>query len=40
MNFDVGDMTGWSPDFGDPSSMLATFLPDYSGYCTMSLGIY
>ena len=40
MNFDIGDMTGWSPDYGDPCSMLATFLPDYAGYCTMSLGIY
>ena len=40
MNFDIGDITGWSPDYGDPCSMLGTFLPDYSGYCTMSLGIY
>lgn len=39
-NFDIGTTTGWSPDFGDPSTFLITFMPDYLGYCTAGLGIY
>ncbi|MGM9619076.1 MAG: ABC transporter substrate-binding protein [Oscillospiraceae bacterium] len=39
-NFDVYDLTGWIPDFGDPCSYLDTMLPDYQGYQTKCLGIY
>lgn len=39
-NFDMYDLSGWAPDFGDPSSYLGTMLPDYAGYQTKSLGIY
>jgi oligopeptide transport system substrate-binding protein len=39
-NYDVYDLSGWSPDFGDPCTFLDTFLPDYAGYQTKSLGIY
>ncbi|MGN0170632.1 MAG: peptide ABC transporter substrate-binding protein [Lachnospiraceae bacterium] len=40
MNYDMYDFTGWSPDYGEPSTFLNTLLPDYSGYCTKSLGIF
>ncbi|MGM9662312.1 MAG: ABC transporter substrate-binding protein [Oscillospiraceae bacterium] len=39
-NFDVYDLTGWIPDYGDPCSYLDTMLPDYQGYQTKCLGIY
>ena len=39
-NFDVYDLTGWIPDYGDPCSYLDTMLPDYAGYQTKCLGIY
>ena len=39
-NYDMYDCTGWSPDFGDPSSYLETFLPDGAGYVTKNIGIY
>ncbi len=39
-NFDLFDLSGWSPDYGDPQSYLDTFLPDYAGYVTKSLGIF
>lgn len=39
-NFDVYDLTGWIPDYGDPCSYLDTMLPDYTGYQTKCLGIY
>lgn len=39
-NYDMYDLTGWSPDYGDPVTFLDTFLPDYAGYQTKSLGIY
>lgn len=39
-NYDLYDCTGWSPDYGDPSSYLDTFLPDYAGYVTKNIGIY
>jgi ABC-type oligopeptide transport system substrate-binding subunit len=39
-NYDIYDMSGWGPDYGDPSTYLDTFLPDYAGYMTQSLGIY
>lgn len=39
-NYDLFDLSGWSPDYGDPKSYLDTFLPDYAGYVTKSLGIF
>lgn len=39
-NYDVYDLTGWAPDFGDPCSYLDTCLPDYAGYQTKCFGIY
>ena len=39
-NFDLNDGSGWSPDFGDPSSYLGTMLPQYAGYMTKCLGIF
>lgn len=40
MNFDIYDVSGWGPDYGDPQTYLDTFLPDYSGYMTMMTGIF
>ena len=39
-NYDVYDVSGWRPDFGDPSTYLDTFLPDYAGYMAKCIGIY
>ena len=39
-NFDLCDLSGWGPDYGDPKTYLDTFLPDYAGYMTKMLGIY
>lgn len=39
-NYDVTDVAGWGPDFGDPCTYLDTMLPEYAGYMTKSLGIY
>lgn len=39
-NYDVYDVYGWSPDFGDPCSYLDTMLPDYEGYMTKCFGIF
>ena len=39
-NYDVYDVSGWGPDFGDPSTYLDTFLPDYAGYMVKCIGIY
>lgn len=39
-NYDIYDLTGWIPDYGDPCSYLDTMLPDYAGYQTKCLGIY
>lgn len=39
-NYDVYDVSGWIPDFGDPSTYLDTFLPDYAGYMAKCIGIY
>ncbi|MDE6620605.1 MAG: peptide ABC transporter substrate-binding protein [Lachnospiraceae bacterium] len=39
-NYNVTDVSGWSPDYGDPSSYLDVYLPDYAGYVTRSLGIF
>ena len=40
MNYDAYDVSGWGPDYGDPSTYLDTFLPEGAGYMTMLLGIY
>lgn len=40
MNYDIYDLSGWAPDYGDPSTYLDTFLPDLSGYMTKCLGIF
>lgn len=39
-NYDVYDVFGWGPDFGDPCSYLDTMLPDYEGYMTKCFGIF
>lgn len=39
-NYNITDIAGWSPDYGDPSSYLDTILPDYAGYVTKTFGIY
>ncbi len=39
-NFDMYDLSGWSPDFQDPCSYVDTFLPDYMGYMTRCIGLY
>ena len=39
-NFDIFDLSGWGPDYGDPQTFLDTMLPDYAGYCVKSLGIF
>ena len=39
-NYNITDVSGWGPDYGDPATYLDTFLPDYSGYVAKSLGIF
>jgi len=39
-NYDVYNMAGWGPDYGDPQTYLDTVLPQYAGYMTMMLGIF
>ena len=39
-NFDISDIAGWGPDYGDPSSYLDTMLPDYAGYMTKNIGLW
>ena len=39
-NYDIYDVSGWGPDYGDPQTYLDTMLPDYAGYMTKCLGIY
>lgn len=39
-NYDIYDVSGWGPDYGDPQTYLDTMLPLYAGYMTKSLGIY
>ncbi len=40
MNYDLYDLSGWIPDYGDPDTYLNCFLPDYDGYMTKCFGIY
>ncbi len=39
-NYDIYDVSGWGPDYGDPQTYLDTFLPDYSGYMVKCIGIF
>ncbi|MCD7785539.1 MAG: ABC transporter substrate-binding protein [Oscillospiraceae bacterium] len=39
-NFTINTLSGWGPDYGDPSTYLETFLGEYAGYMVKSLGIY
>ena len=39
-NYSIYDLSGWGPDYGDPSTYLETFLPDYAGYMIKCIGIY
>ena len=40
MNYDISDVSGWGPDWGDPNSYLDTMLPDYMGSMSKNLGIF
>lgn len=40
MNYDLYDLSGWSPDYGDPQTYLDTMLPDYAGYMAKVLGVF
>ena len=37
-NYDVYDISGWGPDYGDPSSYLDTLVP--GGYMIKCIGVY
>lgn len=39
-NYNIYDLSGWGPDYGDPQTYLDTFLPDYAGYMIKCIGIY
>ena len=39
-NYDMYDLSGWGPDYGDPSTYLDTFLPDFAGYMIKCIGIF
>ena len=39
-NYNIYDVSGWSPDYGDPSTYLDTFLPDYAGYMVKCIGVF
>lgn len=39
-NYDMFDLAGWGPDYGDPQTYLDTFLPDYAGYMLKCIGIF
>jgi len=39
-NYDMYDLSGWGPDFGDPQTYLDTFLPDYAGYMVKCIGLF
>lgn len=40
MNYDLCDVSGWGPDFGDPCSYLDTMLPDYLGSMVKNIGLF
>ncbi len=39
-NYDICDLSGWGPDYGDPQSYLDTMLPAYVGYMTKAIGLF
>ena len=39
-NYDMYDLSGWGPDYGDPQTYLDTFLPEFAGYMIKCIGIY
>lgn len=39
-NYDIYDLSGWGPDYGDPSTYLDTMLPDGAGYMAKCIGVY
>ena len=39
-NYDIYDVSGWGPDYGDPQTYLDTFLPDYAGYMVKMIGLF
>ena len=39
-NYDMYDLSGWGPDYGDPQTYLDTFLPAYAGYMTKCIGLF
>ena len=39
-NYDMYDLSGWGPDYGDPQTYLDTFLPDGNGYMVKCIGIF
>lgn len=39
-NYNIYDVSGWGPDYGDPQTYLDTMLPDYAGYMTKCLGVF
>ncbi len=39
-NYDICDLSGWGPDYGDPQSYLDTMLPAYAGYMTKAIGLF
>ena len=39
-NYELYDLSGWGPDYGDAQTYLDTMLPYYSGYMIKCLGIY
>ena len=39
-NYDLYDLSGWGPDYGDPQTYLDTLLPQYAGYMTKMLGLF
>ena len=39
-NYDICDLSGWGPDYGDPQTYLDTMLPAYVGYMTKAIGVF
>jgi len=39
-NFDICDLSGWGPDYGDPQTYLDNMQPVYAGYIVKALGIF
>ncbi len=39
-NYDIYDLSGWGPDYGDPSTYLDTMLPEGAGYMIKCIGMW